>query len=104
MYKNRATLAPVVEKEAEMESCMHHGHGCSPKGTPLYKCAGYFECSFACEHYVCANHVHMTRYGALCEQCDPAPPVFAMPKAVKHIHHLGMQQTGTGASRVASNR
>ena len=71
-----------------MASCMHAGQGCSPKGSPLHKCAGYFEHSFACENYVCENHVHRTRYGTYCAQCDPAPPVFDMPRGVRQIHHL----------------
>jgi hypothetical protein len=82
-----------------MATCMHDGQGCSPKGTPLYKCAGYFEHSFACENYVCENHVHRSRYGTLCEQCDPAPPVFAMPRGVKQISHLA----GRAANAAISN-
>ena len=84
----RATLGAVVESEAEMASCMHNGQGCSPKGTPVYKCAGYFEHSFACENYVCENHVHRSRYGTFCAQCDPAPPVFDMPRGVRQMPHL----------------
>ena len=71
-----------------MAICMHQGKGCSPKGTPLYKCAGYFECSFGCENYVCEAHAHTSRYGTYCDQCAPTPPVFDMPRAVKSIHHL----------------
>lgn len=71
-----------------MASCMHDGEGCSPKGTPLYKCAGYFECSFGCENHVCENHAHKSRYGVYCEQCAPTPPVFDMPRAVRSMHHL----------------
>jgi hypothetical protein len=71
-----------------MASCLHHGEGCSPNGAPLHKCAGYFEHSFACENYVCDNHAHRSRYGTFCEQCHPAPPVFAMPRAVRRLHPL----------------
>lgn len=71
-----------------MANCMHRGEGCSPKGTPLYKCAGYFECSFGCENYVCENHARKSRYGVYCEQCSPTPPVFDMPWAVKSMHYL----------------
>ena len=71
-----------------MEFCMHHGHGCSPSSSPVHKCAGYYESSFACENYVCENHVHRTRYGTYCEQCDPAPPIFDLPRGVRQMHHL----------------
>ena len=74
-----------------METCMHHGEGCSPKGTPLHKCAGYYEHSFACENYVCENHVHRSRYGMFCEQCDPAPPVFAMPRSLRRMYPMAGQ-------------
>jgi hypothetical protein len=82
----------VVESEAEMATCMHEGQGCSPKGTPLHKCAGYFEHSFACENYVCENHVHRSRYGTYCEQCDPAPPIFAMPRTVRRVYPMAGRQ------------
>jgi hypothetical protein len=78
----RATLGAVVESEAEMASCMHKGKGCSPKGTPLHKCNGYYECSFACENYVCENHAHKSRYGTFCAQCYPSPPALARPRAI----------------------
>jgi hypothetical protein len=71
-----------------MASCMHNGQGCSPKGTPIHKCAGYFEHSFACENYVCENHVHRSRYGTFCAQCYPSPPVFDMPRGVRQVPHL----------------
>jgi hypothetical protein len=71
-----------------MASCMHNGQGCSPKGTPVYKCAGYFEHSFACENYVCESHVHRSRYGTFCAQCYPAPPIFDMPRGVRQMPHL----------------
>ena len=87
-----------------MASCMHDGQGCSPKGTPLHKCAGYFECSFACENYVCENHVHRSRYGTLCVKCDPAPPVFDMPRAVRQMHHLAGRNAGAGMGHVASQQ
>ena len=84
-----------------MANCMHHGEGCSPKGTPLYKCAGYFECSFGCENHVCENHAHKSRYGVYCEQCSPTPPVFDMPRAVKAMHHLARPGINPG---IALNR
>lgn len=71
-----------------MASCMHQGHGCSPDGSLVHKCSGYYEHSFACENYVCENHAHRSRYGVFCAQCDPAPPVFDMPRGVKAMHHL----------------
>jgi hypothetical protein len=77
-----------MKARRKMESCKHHGQGCSPEGSALYKCAGYFEHSFSCEHYVCESHVHRSRYGTFCDACYPSPPVFAMPKAIKQIHHL----------------
>jgi len=76
-----------------MAICMHHGEGCSPKGTPLHKCAGYFECSFGCENYVCENHARKSRYGVYCEQCSPTPPVFDMPRGIRSIHHLAHRVT-----------
>jgi hypothetical protein len=74
-----------------MKSCMHHGKGCSPVATPLYKCSGYFEHSFACENYVCEAHVLRSRYGTFCEQCYPAPPVFATPRPAKQMRHFAGQ-------------
>jgi hypothetical protein len=71
-----------------MDSCKHNGQGCSPKGAPLFKCAGYYEHSFACEHFVCENHVHRSRYGTFCDACYPAPPVFARPRTANPMHHL----------------
>jgi len=82
-----------------MPSCMHNGHGCSPQGTALYKCAGYFECSFACENYVCDSHVHRTRYGTFCANCDPAPPVFDMPRAARKMNLLAGQAANAAASQ-----
>jgi len=71
-----------------MASCMHHGQGCGPKGTPLYKCDGYFEHSFACENYICEHHAHHTRYGTFCAQCDPAPPAFARPRVGRLVRDM----------------
>jgi hypothetical protein len=83
-----------------MASCMHHGQGCSPSGSPVHKCSGYYEHSFACENYVCENHSHRSRYGIFCEQCHPSPPVFDMPRAVKGMHHLAGAAAG---ARVAGS-
>jgi hypothetical protein len=85
-----------------MATCMHQGVGCSPPGTPLHKCAGYFECSFACENYVCDNHVHRGRYGTFCEKCDPAPPVFDMPRAMRQMQHLAGRATSHATNRDVS--
>ncbi len=87
-----------------MASCMHHGEGCSPEGTPIYKCEGYYECSFACEHMVCENHAHRSRYGVFCAQCDPSPPVFAMPKGGKQMHHLARNSAHPGTMHGASSQ
>jgi hypothetical protein len=78
-----------------MASCMHHGHGCSPSATPLHKCSGYYEHSFACENYVCENHAHRSRYGVFCSQCCPAPPVFDMPRAIKQMHPMAVMAANT---------
>ena len=78
-----------------MASCMHHGRGCSPSATPLHKCSGYYEHSFACENYVCENHAHRSRYGVFCSQCCPAPPVFDMPKAIKQMHPMAVVAANT---------
>lgn len=69
-----------------MASCMHNGQGCSPKGTPIHKCSGYFEHSFACENYVCENHAHRSRYGTFCSQCNPAPLPLDLPRSARRIH------------------
>jgi hypothetical protein len=71
-----------------MASCMHNGLGCSAESSALHKCGGYFEHSFACENYVCENHVHKSRYGTFCEKCYPAPPVFAMARKVIVRHPM----------------
>ena len=88
-----------------MASCMHAGQGCSPKGSPLHKCAGYYEHSFACENYVCENHAHRSRYGIYCVQCDPAPPVFDMPRGTRQIPHLAARTVnGANNHAVVSHR
>lgn len=84
-----------------MASCMHDGQGCSPKGNPLYKCAGYYEHSFGCENYVCEKHVYRSRYGTYCEQCNPAPPVFDMPRGVRQIPHPTVRTAQASISREA---
>jgi hypothetical protein len=98
----RATFGAVVESEAEMASCMHNGKGCSPKGTPLHKCAGYYECSFACENYVCDNHVHCSRYGTFCAQCYPSPPKFDTPRNIGQMHHLAGRAMNSAANHGAA--
>jgi hypothetical protein len=85
-----------------MASCMHGGKGCSPKGAPVHKCSGYFEHSFACEHYVCDNHVHLSRYGTFCPECYPAPPVFDMPRGVKSVGALASKPVV--GQTIAANR
>jgi len=86
-----------------MATCMHEGHGCSPPGTPLHKCAGYFECSFVCENYICENHVHRSRYGTFCSKCYPAPPVFDMPRAMQPMRHLAGQAASGAMNRGTSH-
>jgi len=78
-----------------MASCMNNGQGCSPKGTPLHKCSGYFEHSFACENYVCENHAHRSRYGVFCSQCYPSPPAFARPREVHQMHPMAVIAANT---------
>jgi len=84
-----------------MASCMHNGQGCSPKGTPVFKCAGYYEHSFACENYVCENHVRRSRYGTFCAQCYPSPPAFDTPREARHMHPLAGRAVNPAANHGA---